>query len=75
MTLLMLRGLRVHPMMVERLDEVAEVASDVLHRKVSRSAVVRAALQAWIDAAGASDPEVFMAAIKASMVKRGRKPK
>lgn len=75
MTLLMLRGLRVHPMMVERLDEVAEVASDVLHRKVSRSAVVRAALQAWIDAAGASDPEMFIEAIKASMVKRGRKPK
>jgi hypothetical protein len=69
------RGLRFQPATWKSLDELAETASDVLKRDVPLSAVVRAAVQGWVDAIGSADPALVMAAIQAAMVKRGRKPK
>ncbi len=75
MTALRRSVLRFKPAMRERLDELAEMASDVLDRKVSRSAVVRAAVQGWIEAVSIADPVLVIEAIRAAMVKRGRKKK
>lgn len=75
MTTLKRRVLQFRPVMLERLDELAEMASHVLDRKVSRSAVVRAAVQGWVDSMSTADPELMIEAIRAATVKRGRKPK
>jgi hypothetical protein len=67
--------LRFQPAMLARLDELAEMASHVLDRKVSRSAVVRAAVQGWVEAVSIADPALVIEAMKAAIVKRGRKKK
>jgi hypothetical protein len=66
--------LRFSPGTRDRLDELAGVASAALQREVPRSAVVRAALGAWLDAIDDADPAQLIEAIRASLVKRGRKP-
>jgi hypothetical protein len=73
MTALKRSVLRFQPATRERLDELADLASDVLNRKVSRAAVVRAAVEEWVDAVSTVDPALVMESIKAAIVKRGRK--
>jgi hypothetical protein len=65
--------LRFRPGTQERLDELADLASQVLKCKVSRAAVTRAAVEEWVDAVNSADPALLMASIKAALVKRGRK--
>ena len=57
----------------DRLDEIAELAGTVLQCEVSRAAVVRAAVQGWLTTNADIDPAQLIAAIRAAMVKRGRK--
>jgi predicted DNA-binding protein len=70
--------LRVAEEMTARLDELARVTSRVLAREVSRSAVVRAAVIAWLDGAdrerldGAA--EAIRTAAKRSAVRFRRYP-
>ena len=73
MTALRRSVLRFRPGTQERLDEVADLASQILRCKVSRAAVTRAAVEEWVDAVKSADPALLMASIKASLVKRGRK--
>ena len=73
MTALRRSVLRFQPGTQERLDEVADLASQVLQCKVSRAAVMRAAVEDWVDAVKSADPTLLMASIRASLVKSGRK--
>ena len=73
MTALRRSVLRFRPGTQERLDEVADLASQILRCKVSRAAVTRAAVEEWVDAVKSADPALLMASSKASLVKRGRK--
>ena len=73
MTALRRSVLRFQPGTQERLDEVAYLASQILKCKVSRAAVMRAAVEEWVEAVESADPTLLMASIKASLVKRGRK--
>jgi hypothetical protein len=65
--------LRFEPECQERIDEIAELASRMLNCEVSRAAVVRAAVQAWLKTSTSIHPEQLMVLIRAEMVKRGRK--
>lgn len=67
--------LRLPLAMRERLDDLAEMAGNDLQREVSRAAVVRAAVTAWLAISAESDPAQVIGAIRAAMVKRGRKPR
>ena len=60
---------------LDRIDEIASVASVALVCDVSRAAVIRAALTAWLDIADEADPTHMIEAIRVAMVKRGRKPR
>jgi predicted transcriptional regulator len=73
-TVLLRSVLRLSPGTRDRLDELAGMASAALQREVPRSAVVRAAVGAWLDAIDDADPAQLIEAIRASLVKRGRKP-
>lgn len=73
MTVLRRSVLRIQPGTQERLDEVAYLASQVLKCEVSRAAVMRAAVEEWVEAVESADPKLLMASIKAALVKRGRK--
>jgi hypothetical protein len=61
--------------MIDRVDEIASVASVALVCDVSRAAVIRAALTSWLDVAEEVDPKHMIEAIRVAMVKRGRKPR
>jgi predicted transcriptional regulator len=65
--------LRFSPDMRDRLDELAGMASTALRRDVPRSAVVRAAVGAWLEANDAVDPKQLIEEIRASLIARGRK--
>ena len=58
---------------VDRIDELASVASVALVCDVSRAAVIRAAITAWLDAADERNPKLIVEAIRVAMIKRGRK--
>jgi hypothetical protein len=58
-----------------RLDELADMASTALRRDVSRSAVARAAIGAWLEASDTADPADLVEKIRASVIKQGRKSK
>lgn len=58
---------------LDRIDELARVASVALRRDVPRAAVVRAALTGWLDSADESNPKQIIEAIRAAMLTRGRK--
>ena len=74
MTSLKRNVLRLDPLCQERLDDLADLASDVLKRDVSRAAVMRAAVQEWLTNNENVDPAKFIEVIRAGIVKRGRKP-
>lgn len=57
----------------DRLDELADMASTALRCEVSRSAVARAAIGAWLEASDSADPADLIEKIRASLVNRGRK--
>ena len=59
--------------MLDRIDDLAEVASVALVCDVPRAAVVRAALTVWLDWADERNPSQFIEAIRGAMIKRGRK--
>jgi hypothetical protein len=65
--------LRFEPECQDRIDEIAELAGRILQREVSRAAVVRAAVQAWLMTSERIHPEQLVEAIRGAMVKRGRK--
>jgi hypothetical protein len=65
--------LRFEPECQDRLDEIADFAGTILQCEVSRAAVVRAAVQAWLTANAGIRPEQVVEAIRAAMMKRGRK--
>lgn len=67
--------LRFHPATGDRLDALAKRASRVLRCRVSRAAVVRAAVSAWFASSESADPASIIEAIRASLVKRGSKGK
>lgn len=75
MTALLRSVLRFQPATRDRLDELAELASGVLRCDVPRAAVVRAAVCAWLASNESADPAQLIEAIRASQVKRGRKPR
>jgi hypothetical protein len=75
MTALLRSVLRFQPATQDRLDALAELASGVLHCEVPRAAVVRAAVGAWLTSSESGDPAHLIEAIRASQLKRGRKPK
>jgi predicted transcriptional regulator len=65
--------LRLPDDMLERVDEIASVASVALVCDVSRAAVIRAALTTWLELADEVEPKQLIEAIRVAMVKRGRK--
>jgi hypothetical protein len=65
--------LRFEPECQDRLDEIADFAGTILHCEVSRAAVVRAAVQAWLAANASIQPELLIEGIRGAMMKRGRK--
>ena len=65
--------LRFEPECQDRLDEIAELAGTILHCEVSRAAVVRAAVEAWLTANAGIHPEQLVEAIRGAMRTRGRK--
>jgi predicted transcriptional regulator len=58
---------------VDRLDQIADEASSALRCEVSRAAVVRAAIEGWLDGIERGSREELIARIRASTRKRGRK--
>ncbi|MFS8069064.1 MAG: hypothetical protein ACMG6S_22115 [Byssovorax sp.] len=66
--------LRLDPVCQEQLDEIADLASDVLRRDVSRAAVIRAAVDEWLTKNENVDPAEFIEVIRTGIVKRGRRP-
>ena len=73
MTKLKRNVLRFEPACQDRIDEIAELAGAILECEVSRAAVVRAAVQAWLTTSAGGPPELLIEAIRGAMVKRGRK--
>jgi hypothetical protein len=73
MTTLKRNVLRLDPACQDRIDEIAELAGMILRCEVSRAAVVRAAVQAWLTTNESVHPEQLIKAIRGGMVKRGRK--
>jgi len=66
-------SLRLDPLCGEQLDALAELASEVLQCEVGRAAVVRAAVHEWLASNEGGDPGKVVEAIRASLVKRGRR--
>ena len=66
--------LRLDPECMERLDEIAEQASDILNREVSRAAVVRAAVEERLTKNEHVEPAEFIEVLRMAIVKRGRRP-
>jgi hypothetical protein len=66
--------MRLPTLTVARLDQIASSASVALRCEVSRAAVLRTAVDTWLDFVERDQPEEFIEEIRASMVKRGRKP-
>lgn len=64
---------RLDPLCLERIDSLADLASDVLKREVSRAMVVRAAVQAWLVANEGVEPAKLVEAIRGGFMARGRK--
>lgn len=64
---------RFQPETRDRLDELAALASNVLHREVPRAAVVRAGVCAWLATTEHADPRQLVETIRISIVPRGRK--
>jgi len=64
---------QVDPLCLERIDSLADLASDVLKREVSRAMVVRAAVQAWLVANEGVEPAKLVEAIRGGFMARGRK--
>ena len=64
--------LRLDPESQERLDEIADLMSQVLDREVSRSAVMRVAVRAWLTTNENVDPAQLVEVIRGGIVKRGR---
>jgi hypothetical protein len=60
---------------LDRLDQIASMASGALLCEVPRAAAFRAAIETWLEAADECDPAKIIEAIRASQVKRGRKPR
>ncbi len=58
---------------IARLERIAREASRALRFNVSVSAVARAAITTWLDAAEQGDPADTFAEISTAIVKRGRK--
>ena len=73
MTALRRNVLRMSSGTQHRLDDLASRASTALQCEVSRSAVLRAAIDAWLAAIDHVDPAQLIEAIRASLIKRGRK--
>ena len=65
--------LRLDPLCGERLDALAALASEVLQREISRAMVVRTAVREWLVTNEGADPGRLVEAIRASLVKRGRR--
>jgi hypothetical protein len=65
--------MRLPALTIDRLDKIATSASVALRCEVSRAAVLRAAVDTWLDFVERDRPEEFIDEIRASMVKRGRK--
>lgn len=59
--------------MVDSLDRIANEASKTLRCEVSRAAVVRAAIEVWLEVIERGSREQLIARIRASTMKRGRK--
>lgn len=66
-------ALRLDPLCGERIDELADLASEVLQRKISRAMVVRAAVREWLMTNEGADPARLVEAVRASLLKRGRR--
>lgn len=64
---------RFTPGMRDRLDELASLASAALRREVPRSAVLRAAVGAWLEANEHANPAQLIEEIRAALVNRGRR--
>ncbi len=75
MTALLRSVLRFPPATQDRLDQLAELASAALDCEVPRAAVVRAAVCAWLASNETADPAELIEEIRASQIKRGRKPR
>lgn len=73
MTALHRSVLRLSPSMRDRLDELAGLASTALRREVPRSAVLRAAIGAWLEANEHADPAQLVEEIRTALISRGRK--
>lgn len=65
--------LRFTPRMRDRLDQLASRASTALRCDVLRSAVLRAAIDAWLEANKHADPAQLVETIRASLIHRGRR--
>lgn len=59
------------PEMAARLSQLATTTARALGREVTRSAVIRAALAFWLDAAEERPASIVACAIEAAIVKRG----
>lgn len=75
MTPLRRNVMRFQPATGERLDALAKRASCALRCNVSRAAVARAAVDAWLASSENADPAAIIEAIRAALVKRGCKGK
>lgn len=75
MTALHRSVLRLQPATRDRLDKLAALASAALRCEVPRAAVVRAAVCAWLISNESADPAQLIESIRASQMKRGRKPR
>ena len=73
MTALHRSVLRLTPGMRDRLDELAGLASAALQREVPRSAVLRAAVGAWLEANRHAAPAQLIEQIRGSLINRGRR--
>ncbi|MFS8069063.1 MAG: hypothetical protein ACMG6S_22110 [Byssovorax sp.] len=67
--------IRLDPLWKERLDNLADVASAVLGREVSRAMVARVGLGAWLVTHEGVEARTLVEAIRGGFAPRGRKPK
>ncbi len=65
--------MRLPAPMIRRLDEIADDASAALRCEVSRAAVLRAGVDVWFEVVQGLSRKQLIDAIRASIVKRGRK--
>lgn len=66
--------IRIPGVMIDRLDKVKEEASAELGSNVTRATVARAAFEMSLGSLKESDGPLFFEAVRAAVVKRGRKP-